>query len=113
MKMTYLIVRKSKSKNAIFQKKKANVEAKNGLESVIYQAKNQLGEKIPTVKDYLDKQVSWLESNPNASTEEYKRKTKEVQEYIQLEATKKGRQPTPNAQPTAPETNMPDVDEID
>merc|ERR1712139_53895 len=60
---------------------KAKVEAKNGLESVIYQAKNQFGEKIPSLKEYLDKQIKWLENNSNATTEELNKKTKEVQEY--------------------------------
>jgi L1 cell adhesion molecule like protein len=92
--------------------KKANVEAKNGLESVIYQAKNQLGEKIPSVKEYLDKQILWLEDNQSATTEEYNKKTKEIQEHIQAEAAKQGGQPQGQA-PTEEAQNMPDVDEID
>jgi len=92
---------------------KAKVEAKNGLESVIYQAKNQLAEKMPSIKEYLDKQILWLEDNSNATTEEYNAKTKEVQEFIQAEAAKAAPQGGPGAPPPQQSTDMPDVDEID
>jgi len=93
---------------------KAKVEAKNGLESVIYQAKNQLAEKMPSLKEYLDKQILWLEDNPTATTEEYNAKTKEIQEHIQAEAAKAAPQGgAPGGAPPQQNTDMPDVDEID
>jgi len=94
---------------------KAKVEAKNGLESVIYQSKNQLAEKVPSLKEYLDKQILWVEDNQNATTEEYNAKTKEIQEYIQAEMAKQGGMPggAPTGAPPQETTDMPDVDEID
>merc|ERR1711881_518159 len=81
---------------------KAKVEAKNGLESVLYQMKNQLAEKVPSVKEYIDKQILWLEDNQSASTEEYNAKTKEVQEFVQKEMAKQQPQGGPN-RPAEPE----------
>lgn len=92
---------------------KARVEAKNGCESVVYQAKNQFEKKIPALKEYLDKQILWLEDNENATTEEYNKKTKEIQGEIQkMAAAAQGAAPQ-GAQAPTEEASMPDVDEID
>merc|ERR1712167_351440 len=40
--------------------KKAKVDAKNALENVIYQSKNQYGKKIKSVEEYCNKMVLWL-----------------------------------------------------
>eukprot|EP00494_Astrolonche_serrata_P031909 UN32178 len=90
---------------------KAKVEAKNGCESVIYQAKNQFESKIPALKEYLDKQILWLEDNPNATTEEYNKKTQEIQAEIQKMAQAQGG--APGQAPPQEDAPMPDVDEID
>merc|ERR1711881_269857 len=70
--------------------KKQKVDAKNSLENVIFQAKNQFAEKIPTLSKYCDKQLLWLEQNPQASVEEYQAKMKEVQDWISSEVQKNG-----------------------
>jgi L1 cell adhesion molecule like protein len=103
------------------ESKKAKVDAKNGLENVIYQSKNQFGKKIKSVEEYCNKMVLWLEDNPDASVEEYQSKTKEVQAFIAAEVQKNGG--TPGAAPNMPgappqqspqsKNNMPDIDEID
>jgi len=101
--------------------KKAKVDAKNGLENVIYQSKNQFGKKIKSVEEYCNKMVLWLEDNPDASVEEYQSKTKEVQAFIAAEVQKNGGASgaTPNMPGAPPQENpqskntMPDIDEID
>merc|ERR1711977_598993 len=75
------------------ESKKAKVDAKNSLENVLYQTKNQFGEKVKSVGDYCNKQISWLENNPDASVEEYQSKLKEVQAFIAAEVQKKGGMP--------------------
>merc|ERR1712243_47621 len=50
--------------------RRQRVDAKNQLENVLYQTKNQLGEKIPSVNEYCDEVINWLESNDSATTEE-------------------------------------------
>jgi len=107
------IVKKAEKFKAEDDLKKANVEAKNGLESTIYSMKNQLAEKMPSIKEYLDKQILWLEDHQNATTEEYTQKSKEIQEYVQSEAAKNQGGAKPNAREPEQSENLPDVDEID
>jgi len=95
------------------EEKRARVDAKNQLESVLYQTQNQLGEKIPEVSDYCQTQIDWLENNPDCTTEEYQAKMKEVQDFIQQKAASAGAgagaPPTGGSEPA----DMPDIDEID
>jgi len=95
------------------EEKRARVDARNQLESVLYQTQNQLGEKIPEVSDYCQTQIDWLESNPDCTTEEYQAKMKEVQDFIQQKAASAGAgagaPPTGGSEPA----DMPDIDEID
>merc|ERR1712157_637027 len=72
------------------EEKRARVDAKNQLETVLYQTQQQLGEKIPEINEYCDAQINWVEENPEASTEEYQAKMKEVQEFIQQKAQSAG-----------------------
>lgn len=76
------------------EKVKAKVEAKNELESYSYNLKNQINDKDKlgaklsdsdkeTIEEALDEKIKWLESNPDAETEEYKDKKKELDEIVQ------------------------------
>merc|ERR1712134_165333 len=51
------------------KKVKERIDAKNGLESYLYNLKNTL----------IDESLDWLEDNPEAETEEYDEKRKEVE----------------------------------
>merc|ERR1712224_784435 len=72
---------------------KKKVEAKNGLEAYCFQIKNQLqDEKLKdkftdedktTIEGLSKDTLQWLESNPEASTEEYEAKQKEVEGKFQ------------------------------
>ena len=75
-------------------KVKAKVDAKNELESYAYNLKNQiedkekLGGKLDednkaTVTKAVDEAISWLESNPNAETEEIQEHKKALEEIVQ------------------------------
>lgn len=70
---------------------KERVESKNELESYAYSLKNQLGdnEKLggkvsedekTKILAAVDEAIEWLDSNPEATTEEYKDKKKAVEE---------------------------------
>lgn len=110
------IVKEAEKFKAEDDAKKQKVDAKNSLENVIFQAKNQFAEKIPTLSKYCDKQLLWLEQNPEASVEEFQAKMKEVQDWISSEVQKNGGapqgKPQASSEPSKP-NNMPDIDEID
>jgi len=83
------------------------VEARNGLENLCYQTLNQFGEKVPSVKKYVDDLLQWLEdSGETAPTEAFKAKTQDLQKFVQAEVQKSG--VNPNADGAAEE-----VDELD
>merc|ERR1719498_918889 len=115
------IVKEAEKFKAEDDAKKQKVDAKNSLENVIFQAKNQFAEKLKSVEEYCNKMVLWLEDNPDASVEEYQSKTKEIQAYVAAEVQKNGG--TPGSAPNMPgappqqnpqsKNNMPDIDEID
>merc|ERR1712159_709833 len=65
------IVKEAAKFEAEDAKKKQRIEAKNQLENVLYQTKNQFGEKIPQVSELCDQELLWVEDNPNASADEY------------------------------------------
>jgi len=110
------IVKEAEKFKAEDDAKKQKVDAKNSLENVIFQAKNQFAEKMPTLSKYCDKQLLWLEQNPEASVEEFQAKMKEVQDWISSEVQKNGGPPqgkTQSPPQTSKPDNMPDIDEID
>lgn len=110
------IVKEAEKFKAEDQAKRERVDAKNQLESVLYQTINQIGEKVPSVKTYCEEVLNWLEENPDATTEELQAKMKEVQDTIQAEVAKNGGSAAAGApgDPTAPAPDMPaDIDEID
>jgi len=94
------------------EQKKARVDARNNLESMLYQSQQKLGEQIPELNEYLEQQIEWLSDNPEASTETYQEKMKEVEEFIKSKAGAAGGAPPPTGGDNAGE-NMPDIDEID
>jgi len=107
------IVKEAEKFKAEDQAKRERVDAKNQLESVLYQTQNQIGEKIPAVKDYCQEVLDWLDENQEASTEELQAKMKEVQDRIQEEVKKNGGAP---GAPTGgdPAADIDDkIDEID
>jgi len=70
---------------------KERIDARNGLESYVYNLKNQLeddenglAEKISSedkkeLQDMIDETLDWMEKNPEAEKEEYDEKQKEVE----------------------------------
>merc|ERR1712139_148718 len=70
------------------ESKKAKVDAKNGLENVIYQSKNQFGEKNKIIGEYCNKQIAWLENNQEASIEEFQKKLKKFNLLLPLKYKK-------------------------
>merc|ERR1719357_457943 len=57
------IVKEAEKFKAEDQAKRERVDAKNALESVLYQSINQIGEKVPSVKEYCEKTLEWLDEN--------------------------------------------------
>merc|ERR1712048_1043571 len=55
------IVKEAEKFKAEDEAKRARVDTKNQLETVLYQTKNQFGEKIPQVGNFVDEQLNWLE----------------------------------------------------
>jgi len=108
------IVKEAEKFKAEDQAKRERVDAKNQLESVLYQTQNQIGEKIPAVKDYCQEVLDWLEENQEASTEELQAKMKEVQDRIQEEVKKNGGAPGGAPAGGDPAADIDDkIDEID
>jgi len=95
------------------EEKKAKVDAKNQLESVLHQTQQQLGEKLPEVNDYITQQLDWLNDHPDETTETYQEKMKEVQAFIQEKAQAAGAGAPPTGGPSTEPADMPDIDEID
>ena len=72
---------------------KEKVEAKNDLESFTYNLKNQIGDKEKlgaklsdddkkTIEEAVDEKIKWLDSNPDATTEELKEQKKALEEIV-------------------------------
>jgi len=73
------------------KKVKERIDSKNGLESFLYNLKNQLedeekgiADKISAgdkkeLQDLIDETLDWLEENPEAEKEDYDEKMKEVE----------------------------------
>jgi len=76
------------------KKLKERVEARNELESYAYSLKNQLADKDKlgaklsdsektTIETAVDGAIKWLEENPEAESEAYKKQKKEVEDVVQ------------------------------
>lgn len=73
---------------------KEKVEAKNELESYTYSLKNQVGDKEKlggklseedkkTIVEAVDKTISWMDKNVEASVDDLKKQKKELEEIVQ------------------------------
>ena len=66
------------------------VEARNGLESYLYNVRNSLADKLkealgedtPVVEKAIEEGLAWLAENENAQTDDFKEKQKEVEGII-------------------------------
>lgn len=94
------------------EQKRARVDAKNNLESMLYQTQQQFGEQVPELNEYLTQQIDWVNDNPDESTETYQAKMKEIEEYIKERVQAAGGAPG-TGQPASEPADMPDIDEID
>jgi len=66
------------------------VGAKNSLENVCYQTKQQF-EKNASVQKYVDDCLAWIDSSgDSASTDELKAKMQDLQKFVQAEVQKSG-----------------------
>ena len=96
------------------------VEHKNQLEQSIYSTKSAYEEKLKSMspddslttsyknaKSQLDSLSSWLDSNQQASVDEYKEKLKEAQELASALYANAGQSGAPNP------ANQPNVEEVD
>jgi len=108
------IVKEAEKFKAEDAAKRERVDAKNQLESVLYQTMNQIGEKVPSVKTYCEEVLEWMEEHQDATTEELQAKMKEVQDTIQAEVAKNGGAPGAAPDGASAAADMPaDIDEID
>ena len=101
---------------------KERIESKNGLENYLFNAKNTLDdEKIKdkisdedreTIQSKCDELLQWLDSNDNASKEEYEEKQKECESIVnpimsKLYSENEGESQNTNEQPTGMPSGMP------
>jgi len=89
------MVRKAEEMKDEDNKLKNTVIAKNNVESFVYNVRNTLNDKeknvaekigpedYETIKTAVDDGISWLDSNPQATKEEYDEKRKELENLIQ------------------------------
>lgn len=111
------IVKEAEKFKAEDELKRARVDARNQFENTVYQAKQQVGEKVPAVNEMVDRYVVWLDDNPNGTTAEIQEKMKEFQDELQALMQQQGGMPPGPGGPGAPapeeQSQMPDIDEID
>ena len=110
------------------EKKKEQVESRNGLESYAYQVKQTLDD--PKLKDNFteddrtaisdksDEVIAWLDDNVSASTEELKEKQKELESVFnpimqRVYQSSTGGQSNNEVPTENPQSNGPTVEEID
>merc|ERR1711915_1012650 len=81
------------------KKLKEKVESRNELESYAYSLKNQINDKEKLgakledaekekMEEAIDEKIKWLESNPDAESDEYKSQKKELEDIVQPIITK-------------------------
>ena len=103
---------------------KEKLEAKQTLESQIFQAKSMITDKLPSeVKEaaslFLSEKEAWLNNNPNAEKSEYEAQITEITTKIQEltrymgSANEEDKEPTPKPSSTEDEDAGPQIEEID
>ena len=103
---------------------KEKLEAKQKLESQIFQAKSMITDKLPSeVKEaaslFLSEKEAWLNNNPNAEKSEYEAQITEITTKIQEltrymgSANEEDKEPTPKPSSTEDEDAGPQIEEID
>ena len=109
------------------EKKKENIDAKNGLENYLYNLKNSVlkepenpEQKSPSFDEVkteaepiITDALKWFEDNDKASTEEYKQKQKEVEDKMAPLMGKLYGAPSPGTEGAPPPPPQPTVDEVD
>jgi len=117
-----------KSEDDLLKKK---IEAKNTLENYAYSVRNSLNDENLKSKfqdnernklmQEVDQVTKWLETNPNAETQEYESRQKKLEDMFNPIMTKIYQQGAGGSQPgmpgfgngTADQGNKPKVDEVD
>ena len=108
------------------KKRMERVEAKNQLETYLYNARNAVQEEkvketlgastVKDVSDWVTEGLTWLEEHPDDSKESYEEKKKEYEDRIRPIMTKLYESSgIPSSGPTsaAPASSGPDVEEVD
>merc|ERR1712146_295396 len=103
------------------EKEAGRIQAKNSLESYVYQMKSTIGdEKKVKISEEgkkelnakIDAAIAWMEENENAAAEEYKEKMKEIEQLAQKHITPAaGGAGGPQAAPEAQKDD--DIDDLD
>jgi L1 cell adhesion molecule like protein len=101
------------------------VDAKNSCENTLYSAKNSLDDETDknlsdsvktSIRDRIDSDIAWLESQSNSTTvEEYEERTKSFNEFLQKQISSS--MPSPGAdvpqKPQPAQESGPEIEEID
>merc|ERR1712138_157804 len=61
------------------KKVKERIDARNGLESYLYNMKNTLADDEEEIENTINEALDWLDENPEADKDEYTSKHKEVE----------------------------------
>jgi L1 cell adhesion molecule like protein len=99
---------------------KEKLEAKQKLESQIFQSKTMITDKLPaeikeTANKFLSEKEEWLNNNPNAEKSEYEEQIAEITTKM-MELTKSDGEPTTHEEKEKEEENEdvgPQIEEID
>merc|ERR1719436_2073500 len=106
------IVKEAELHAAEDAERKERVESRNALENVCYQTLQQFGEKISSVKEYCEMLLEWIEgAGESTSTDEFKAKMQDLQNFVQAEVQKSGVNQT--ADSTGNNMEDADIDDID
>jgi heat shock 70kDa protein 1/2/6/8 len=118
------MIKKAESLKEEDEKNFKRVEAKNNLESYVYNWRNQLdnkelsdklGEEVEKSKQLIKETQTWLDANTSASAEEYEHKQKELETHFnslaqKMYASPEGGMPDMSGMPNMP--GMPDMNEF-